>query len=108
MSQYRTGTVSTTNASQTVTGTGTLWLANVSAGDLFTVVGSGVTYQVAAVVSNTELTLNANYAGSTASTQSYVIARDFTPTWNLPIINKGDIETATLLKRAFQIIDSKL
>lgn len=108
MAQYKTGTVAVTNGSQTVTGTGTSWLAEITVGDLFIVVGDNVSYQVAAVVSDTEITLNANYAGTTGSALSYVIARDFTPLRNIPIINRGDLETATIYARAMQIIDGLL
>jgi hypothetical protein len=108
MSQYREGTVSVTNGSQTVTGVGTSWLAEVASGDLFVIVGQGIVYQVAAVGSNTSITLAANYAGTSGSGLSYVVARDFTPINNIPIINRGDFETAALLTRAMQIIDGLL
>ena len=42
MSQYKTGTASVTNGSPTVTGTNTLWLANVTAGDSLT--GDGIIF----------------------------------------------------------------
>ena len=44
MSQYKTGTATVTNGSATVTGSGTLWLANVTAGDSFTVAGDGIIF----------------------------------------------------------------
>ena len=47
MAQYKTGTVSVTNGSATVTGSGTLFSANVAAGDLFTIVGDNAWYEVA-------------------------------------------------------------
>ena len=103
MSQYKTGTASVTSGSATVTGSGTAWLSNVSAGDAFTIVGSGVTYTVASVASDTSLTLSANYAGSTASGQSYAITRDFT-TDGIPELSQGDIETATIFTRAVRKI----
>lgn len=72
MAWYKTGTISVTNGSATVTGTGTAFVANVRAG--YGLVGpDGRTYEVAAVVSNTQLTLAGNYQGSTASGQSYAI-----------------------------------
>lgn len=108
MSQYKDGTVDVTNASASVTGNNTLWLAEVSVGDLFTVVGSGLNYEVSAITTDTALTLTAPYGGSTDTGVAYVISRDFTPTDNLPIINKGDVETATLLKRIVELIDGRL
>jgi hypothetical protein len=108
MAQYKTGLVSVTNGSPTVTGAGTLWVGEVSVGDIFTIVGSNAWYEVGAVDSNTQVTLTSNYAGTTASDASYAISRDFTANYGLPYPQKGDIETASLIKRAFQDIDSKL
>lgn len=107
MAQYKTGTVDLTNASAVVTGTNTAWDGEVNAGDLFTIIGTGVNYEVASLGSpaNTTLNLSAPYAGTTLSDQSYVISRDFTPIHGIPYVNKGDVETATILKRAFEIID---
>jgi hypothetical protein len=108
MSQYNEGIASVIQTDATVTNTGaSLWLAEVAAGDLFTVISSGVVYFVASVTSDTELELSAPYADVTGSF-AYVIARDFTPINNIPIINKGDIETATLNKAGLAIIDGLL
>lgn len=107
MAQYKTGTVSVSNGSATVTGSGTLFSANVAAGDLFTIVGDNAWYEVASVASNTSLTLSANYAGTTGSGYSYAISRDFTTRLELPYPQKGDIETASLIKRAFEQIDTE-
>lgn len=108
MSQYKTGTVSATNGSQVVTGTGTLWLSNVSPGDGFTVAGTGVPYTVGSVDSNEQMTLNANYAGPSGSGLAYAIWRDFTAQNNLPEMSQGDIETATTFTRAMRLIDGSL
>ena len=106
--QYKAGSVTVTNGSQIVTGLNTLWAGEITAGDLFIVVDTGVVYQVGSVDSNTQITLNANYAGASESGAAYVIARDFTPIRNIPLINRGDIETATIFTRAMQIIDGLL
>lgn len=106
MAQYKTGSVTVTNGSATVTGLGTLWSAEVSAGDIFTIVGSNAWYEVASVASNTSLTLTANYGGTSASGASYAITRDFTTNNGWPYPQKGDIETASLIKRALTDIDS--
>jgi hypothetical protein len=105
MSQYRTGLVSVTNGSQTVVGDTTLFLANVTAGDLFVPVGDNVSYQIASITDNTHLVLSTPYAGTTGTGKLYTIARDFTPILNLPYTQKGDIETATILKTALMALD---
>ena len=100
MSQYKTGTVAITNGSATVTGTGTAWLANVSAGQFFGVDGDGVFYTVASVVSDTSLTLSANYGGTTGSGKTYSIVRDYTSPDSIPLLSANDIQTAAVFARA--------
>ena len=107
MSQYSTGTVSINNGSPTVTGTNTLWLANVTAGDSFTVAGDGVMYDVASVDSDTQITLSAPYAGTTASGVVYAIGTGFTVPDSFPEMSQGDIETATIFTRAMRKIQGK-
>jgi len=108
MAQYKTGSVSVTNGSAVVTGTGTLWVGEVAVGDIFTIVGSNAWYEVGSVNSNTQITLTANYAGATITDSTYAISRDFTSNKNIPYPQKGDIETASLIKRAMSIIDTEL
>ena len=72
MAWYRTGTVSVTNGSTTVTGAGTSFVSNVVEGEGF-LGPDGRVYEIAAVVSATQLTLAAVYQGSTASAQAYAI-----------------------------------
>jgi hypothetical protein len=107
MSQYSTGTATVTNGSATVTGTNTLWLANVTAGDSFTVAGDGVMYDVASVDSDTQVTLSVAYAGVTASGVVYAIGTGFTVPDSFPEMSQGDIETATIFTRAMRKIQSK-
>ena len=107
MSQYKTGTATVTNGSATVTGTNTLWLANVTAGDSFTVAGDGVMYDVASVDSDTQITLSVAYAGVTASGVVYAIGTGFTVPDNFPEMSQGDIETATIFTRAMRGIQGK-
>lgn len=78
MAAYRTGTVTVTSGSKTVTGSGTLWAVTVSPGDEFTIcdanaLPTGGRYEVATVNSNTSITLVQNYQGSTASGLAYAI-----------------------------------
>lgn len=78
MAWYKTGTVAVTNGSTTVTGTGTDFINGVRAGESF-VDAANVFYEIASITSATVLVLAKNYAGSTATGQSYAIA----PTQNL-------------------------
>lgn len=105
MSQYKDGTVSVTNGSNVVTGAGTLWLANISTGDLFTKAGDNVTYTVASIPSNTQITLTGNYGGSTSSGSSYGITIDFTPE-GYPLLNDGDLNTGAIYNEALRLISN--
>ena len=106
--QYQVGTISATNGSATITGVGTLWSANVAAGDLFVVVGGTSVYEVANVSSNVTIELSAPWATANVSGSEYAITRDFTPIRNMPYLTKGDVETALILKRALMIVDGLL
>ncbi len=67
------GTVSVTNGSATVTGTGTTF-TRFRAGELITINNGGttwVTYTIQSIASDTSLTLSANYAGTTNATRGY-------------------------------------
>jgi hypothetical protein len=108
MAQYKIGSASVTNGSATVTGVDTLWSAEVSSGDIFTIVGDNAWYEVGSVGSNTSITLTSVYAGASAIGAQYAISRDFTTNKSIPYPQKGDIETASLLKRAMNIIDNEL
>ena len=108
MAQYSTGTVTVTNGSAVVTGSGTSWSGEITVGDIFTVKGSNAWYQVGSVDSNTQVTLTANYAGATASGALYAITRDFTTRNGYPYPSKKDIETASLIQRALEQVDSDI
>lgn len=96
MASYDTGTVSVTGGSATVTGSGTAFVANVQPGWLF-IGPDGFPISVAAVVSDTSITLSRNYQGSTASGQSYEIVPttsltlDLVATVQALITDYGDI-----------------
>lgn len=75
MSWYRTGTVSVTNGSTTVTGTTTGWLSQVRAEDRISFNGGDKWYEVASVASNTSLTLATAFAETTISGGAYAIDR---------------------------------
>ncbi len=72
MSWYKTGTLTLTNGSTAVTGSGTAFIANAAAGEAL-LAPDGKFYEIAAVVSDVSLTLGSNYLGATASGQAYTI-----------------------------------
>lgn len=72
---YTIGTINVVANSTTVTGVNTGWeTANITGGLLL---HKGLTFAIASVDSETQLTLAKPYAGSTASNQSYSIVRFF-------------------------------
>lgn len=77
-STYSTGTLSGTISTRTLTGSGTLWLSNVTPGDQMEItVGSTVyKYHVQSIQSDTNLTLY-QYLQVTSSASSYVIRNQF-------------------------------
>jgi hypothetical protein len=107
MGQYTTGTVTVTNGDATVTGVDTLFLTEVTIGDIFTVVDDNVFYEVASITNDLNLELSANYAGVTGGTKAYAITRDFTSPDNFPYAEKGDIETVAVIKRAILDIQTR-
>ena len=100
MSWYRTGTVTVTNGSKTVTGVETLWASSVNAGDAFALVDgnlnpTGAWYEVETVTSNTKMVLKQSYAGSTGSNKQYCV-------FNLV----GNMTTPSFAQRLAQFFDS--
>lgn len=85
---YSTGTVSVTQGSATVTGSGTSWSANVDAGMLLRVAG-GQVYVVKSVGGNTSLTLDRPYLGAAAAGQAYTLKRLDVPTVLAPVYAAG-------------------
>lgn len=67
---HNTGTVTVTNGSPNVTGSGTTWTKYCYPGLLF-VSTDATRYTVSSVTDDTHLVLTANYGGSTLSAQSY-------------------------------------
>jgi hypothetical protein len=73
---YRTGTASVANGSTAVTGVGTTWLVTVRPGDRITFDGGGKWYEVAAIPSNTSITLATNFDETTISPPGVAYAVD--------------------------------
>lgn len=79
MREYTVGTVSTTNGSAIVTGSGTYFVANVAVGSYFRIdaIGQGDSskwYQIASVDSNTQLTLSSVYEDAAESGSDYTVS----------------------------------
>jgi hypothetical protein len=72
MSWYRTGTVTVTNGSTTVTGSGTAWVANSRVGDAF-VGPDGLTYEITNIASDSALSIYPSYKSNSQSGQGYSI-----------------------------------
>lgn len=73
MGWYKTGTVSVTNGSTAVIGTGTAFIANARVGDAYRG-PDGEWYEVTNIASNTALSISPNYQGTTVATGSYSLA----------------------------------
>lgn len=69
---YSTGTVSVTNGSTTVTGSGTSWLSNVSIGQSILI--KGIWYPVVFVASDTSLFIGLPFVENDVTGASYVVA----------------------------------
>jgi len=108
MSQKGPITVSVTNGDATVTASGEDFLTSLSAGQWFTVVNSGVSYQIASITDDNNFELTAVYAGTTNASASAVIQTSWTTNRNLPKLERGDIETATIFGRFAEIMDTYL
>ena len=86
MAWYKTGTVSVTNNSATVTGSGTNFVSGAQVGFGFRD-PNGLVYEITAINSATSLTITPVYGGSTASGQSYAIV----PTQGLTAALASDV-----------------
>jgi len=100
-SWYKTGTVTATNASTTVTGSLTAWLSNVKVGDVLTFDSDSKPYEVVNVTSNTQITIGPAYAGTTGSAKAYRIARVST-SWNS--VSEISISLADILSTFSEIL----
>ena len=108
MAQYRTGTVTVTSNSSTITGSGTAWLAaGIEAGHWFNIRGQGVNYTVAAVLSDTQLVLTGAYQGATEAGLFYILHTDFTPR-GYAVPGPGDVDATLIIRRSIYEIDADL
>lgn len=72
MAWYRSGTVSVTNGSAVVIGAATNFVENTRVGDNF-IAPDGRNYEITNIASNTAISINPNYLGTTATGQTYAI-----------------------------------
>lgn len=113
MAQYLTGAVTIVGGTNIVTGVADdngdlpLWLSHLEPGDEIVVGNDLISYQIASVDSDTQLTLTGNYPTSRTAAD-YVAFTDFTIWYNLPKISNGDTEWPVMFNRAMQIIDQNL
>ena len=108
MAQYRSGSVNLVEGSSRIVGQNTLWLTYCSVGDLFKRKGQNAIYQVGAISGELEIGLTSNYVGSGEDGAEYIISRDFTPNFELPEVNVGDIDWPVFMTRALRSIDTDL
>lgn len=110
--RYSTGTVTVTNGSKTVTGSGTLWLANVDKGMILDANGYGV---VESIDSNTQITLREPWAwpsgsGLSGALQPWVALSDPTVAVGDPDIHGTSVTTAAnrvLVGQGHKVLISK-
>lgn len=108
MAQYRDGTVTVTSNSATITGTDTKWVsAGIEPGHWFTVRGQGITYTVAAVLSDTQLVLSGGYQGTTQAGVYYLLHTDFTPR-GYAVPGPNDVDATIIVRRAIYDIDADM
>jgi hypothetical protein len=99
---YSTGSVTVTQGSATVTGSGTSWSANVDAGMIFNLTAGHVErYVVKTVDSNTQITLNTPFLGSSGGGLGY----DLQKTAEL---NAFDLPDGLTGERGFEVIHNRL
>lgn len=99
MSHYRTGTISLTNGSLSVVGSGTDFISGAAVGECVSA-PDGKIYEIASIQSATALTLGTVYLGSTSSGQAYSIV----PTQSY--LRDLALQAATLVNDYQSVLDS--
>jgi len=112
--RYSTGTITVTNGSHIVIGSGTVWSGSLPLFIAVVTVTNGITtytdevYEVSRVVSSTTLWLTELYRGTTKSLQTYVLSNSFTPLYNFPLTSKNDGKQATTISDFLIAAESKM
>lgn len=73
---YKVGTASSTQGSETITGTGTVWNTTLAPKNLFWFNKSQVTYHVGEVISATEFTLESKFSEDSETDGDYTVAKN--------------------------------
>jgi hypothetical protein len=108
--QITGGTAELESGSNVVTGTSVDW-TQVQVGNYIIV--SGLLFEISAIDLITDpthptLTLVDDWPNADLSTTNYIIQRDFSSQFRLPLLNAGDLEAAAIFTRAMLIIDGLL
>lgn len=74
--KYTTGTITTVDTSDTVTGDSTVWVENTHRYSKMKISGCGSPFKILRVASNTSITLDQPWIGTGAASTSYAIYRD--------------------------------
>ena len=102
--QINSGLVSVVQGDGTVAGNASVDWTQVTTASFIVIAGQP--YDIISVDALAkEIEISPVYAGATASDIPYAIVRDFTVNHNLPLLNPGDLEAATILSRALSTID---
>lgn len=99
---YSTGTVSVSNSGTTVTGSGTAWLTNASAGQFIMLNGSW--YPIASVDSDTQITIALPFAEDDLSGVTYVLATIKTDVQLKNFTVKGSASSGIKIQYARQFV----
>ena len=102
---YKTGTVTTTHGSSTITGTGTEFLKKVDSHGIFRVAGEYSYYPVDRIISNTELLLARPYQGVSGTDVSYSINMSTTANMSLPLLSTNIPDPTNTINQALNAID---
>lgn len=103
------GTTVTTDGSATIEGAnGPEWSTEVAVGDLFKIEDEAAIYTIASITDDDTLVLSAAYAAADGGGKSYLIIKDFTDKFLIPMINKGDLDWPDIYTEAMKIIDLHL
>jgi len=112
MSQYKTGKVSISHGSTTVTGYNTTWDTDgITSGWIFTVKGERNIYWIDTVTDDNTLTLSQNYYnpnGNNLYNASYAIVQDYTTNYEWPKIANTDYNWVNIIRNALFKIDNDM